>query len=899
MRIMSRFIVAGILGLALAGCAQTRTNVEPNAPPPVPVALTPVPSIYESINRGTGTRSVQRTALKDTSDARWAGQAGGPLTRDPSATRAMASVTKPNRDSKPRVLATPGGADPIASAEALAESRAQAGSEPPRPIEPPPNASGVQAPVGGVGRPAPSEGEAEAVAGPAPVESPAPESATSPIISANGLQPVSELPAEDVGRVSHDPAPAQPATEDVGRVSPDPAPAQPAMPADPPAADPLLGPNPVLMPTPSMPAEEAKLAEPAAPAQPAEEPKVAGPQPATPAEPQAADPLLGPNPVLMPTPSMPAEEAKPADPQPKEAADPLLGPNPVLMPTPEPVSPVGTGGTPPAERSAPDEAPLPEAAPPESAATELVAPIVPAPEMSPAAPPPPSPTDGTGSGDPSPTEEEETPIVGTAKDENGEEFGLPPLPEAKPAPAAGSGDPRPTGAGDPRPAEPEEIPADTPIVGTAKDENGEEFGLPPLPEAKPAPGAGSGDPRPTGSGDSRPTGSGDPRPTEPAQSPGALETLPPLEAAPAESPAALNGQPAGNVALAQNRPPVDPGLRQASLAQAEVKTPEMAVSRNVKEAGRAAAGIGDEVITLNDLVGAVKEFRKKHPSQQPPSKDELNAMGKGILLMLIERSLLTQAVKHEVKNPKMIDQLMSYAEKSWTDDELPPLMRKYFAANVYELKEKMAAEHRSLDAIHESFKKDFLAQAFLHKKIGDKLKVELPEMLKYYQEHVNDRENQRPASITWREVLIEKDRYSSPQEARDKALKIVGRLRNGEDFAKLARTESDGPDLAKSQGGLMETTPGSYGVASVNQVIQTLPIGTVSEVLEGPTSLHIVVVEKRREAGPVTFAEIQDQIRNTIRAEKLQKERVALISKLRKQTVVWTIFDNTASDPNR
>jgi len=45
MRIMCRFIVAGILGLALAGCAQTKTNVEPSAPPPVPVALTPVPSI--------------------------------------------------------------------------------------------------------------------------------------------------------------------------------------------------------------------------------------------------------------------------------------------------------------------------------------------------------------------------------------------------------------------------------------------------------------------------------------------------------------------------------------------------------------------------------------------------------------------------------------------------------------------------------------------------------------------------------------------------------------------------------------------------------------------------------------------------------------------------------------
>jgi len=58
-----------------------------------------------------------------------------------------------------------------------------------------------------------------------------------------------------------------------------------------------------------------------------------------------------------------------------------------------------------------------------------------------------------------------------------------------------------------------------------------------------------------------------------------------------------------------------------------------------------------------------------------------------------------------------------------------------------------------------------------------------------------------------------------------------------------------------------------------------------------------VVVEKRRAAGPVTFEEIQDQIRKAIHEEKIQKERVALITKLREKTVVWTIFDNTESDP--
>jgi peptidyl-prolyl cis-trans isomerase SurA len=427
---------------------------------------------------------------------------------------------------------------------------------------------------------------------------------------------------------------------------------------------------------------------------------------------------------------------------------------------------------------------------------------------------------------------------------------------------------------------------DVPIVGTAIDENGEEFGLPKLPDEMSAPGQAT------------PSGSDGPKaaPAQPAPGLDAPGELPPLEqSTPTSATQSVDSFAGTSIA---NRPPiVDPAVRQASTSPAEMKSPE--ITRNVKEAGRAAAGVGDEVITLNDLVSAVREYRKKHPSQRPPNKDELNQMGKGILLMLIERSLLTQEAKRTLKNPKMLDHLMSYAEEAWNKEELPPLLRKYYATNAYELKEKMTADNRSLDAIHESFRQDFLAQAFLQQKIGGRLKVELPEMLKYYQEHVNDPENQRPATITWREILVETKKYPSPQAAREKAERLADRIRKGEAFATLAKTESDGPSLTKSAGGLMETTPGSYGVASVNHAIESLPVGKLSEILEGPNSLHLVVVEKRRAAGPITFEESQDQIRRVLQDQKVQKERVALLEKLRKQTVVWTIFDNTESDPFR
>ena len=193
---------------------------------------------------------------------------------------------------------------------------------------------------------------------------------------------------------------------------------------------------------------------------------------------------------------------------------------------------------------------------------------------------------------------------------------------------------------------------------------------------------------------------------------------------------------------------------------------------------------------------------------------------------------------------------------------------------------------------------------YLYSVLRDKVRVELPDMLKYYSEHADKHKFDRPALITWREIVVEpvksahskgsNDDTKIPLEgdsinlaaARGEAIAILERLRKGEDFATLARTESDGPAASRSHGGLMETSPGGYGIAAVNKAVETLPIGQVSDLIEGPDGYHIVKVEKRRAAGPATFEEVQNKIKPLIENEKWNRERVALITKLRKNNYI-------------
>ncbi|MHB1558064.1 MAG: hypothetical protein ACYC61_11425, partial [Isosphaeraceae bacterium] len=89
---MKRQFVAGVMGLALTGCAHFRSEA-PKGPgqknPPEPISMKPVPSIYDTINRGTGNPVIAQSALGNPNDPRWAGQApppgaGGPAFTNPA-----------------------------------------------------------------------------------------------------------------------------------------------------------------------------------------------------------------------------------------------------------------------------------------------------------------------------------------------------------------------------------------------------------------------------------------------------------------------------------------------------------------------------------------------------------------------------------------------------------------------------------------------------------------------------------------------------------------------------------------------------------------------------------------------------------------------------------------------
>jgi PPIC-type PPIASE domain len=406
-----------------------------------------------------------------------------------------------------------------------------------------------------------------------------------------------------------------------------------------------------------------------------------------------------------------------------------------------------------------------------------------------------------------------------------------------------------------------------------------------------------------------------PPPIEPAKIPTAAATPPPMGSDPLqgmELVATVKPPPAISEPPAERTEP-EPGSSDSEVKQTSQDSTEGEDALRMKTskpkvlqfAAIRAAAVGDQIITFNELDTAVNEEMRERMAghEGPMTREEAqqlkqikNMVAASVLDRLINQSLVLQQAKHKMqKNDKAKQQFDETINKIWLSDEVPPLLRKYGCSNVYELKSKLASEGRSYEAMKEVFRKKILFNEFLRAEIRHKLTCDLAEQRSYYNEHLKDYE--QPARMTWREVEISFAKYPNRAAARKKAEDVLARLLHDENFEAVAKASSDGPTASKG-GVYVDMQPGSYGIPVVNDELNRIPIGQVSQILEAPGSFHIVRVDSRREKGPLRFDEVQDKIKDRVFEQNFHLAVDDYLGKLRAKTLIRTMFDQTESDPN-
>nr|CRH04959.1 putative peptidylprolyl isomerase [Candidatus Magnetococcus massalia] len=153
--------------------------------------------------------------------------------------------------------------------------------------------------------------------------------------------------------------------------------------------------------------------------------------------------------------------------------------------------------------------------------------------------------------------------------------------------------------------------------------------------------------------------------------------------------------------------------------------------------------------------------------------------------------------------------------------------------------------------------------------VRDELKISDQEVADYYEE--NRHEFQQPESRITRHILakVEKGKEGSRADAEAKIAKAQERLKAGDRFADVAMNFSD--DVTAQNGGSLGSVTKGVMVPAFEEATFALAEGQVSDVVESPFGLHLILVEKINGAGDKPLERVREEVRETIFQQRAQE----------------------------
>lgn len=156
----------------------------------------------------------------------------------------------------------------------------------------------------------------------------------------------------------------------------------------------------------------------------------------------------------------------------------------------------------------------------------------------------------------------------------------------------------------------------------------------------------------------------------------------------------------------------------------------------------------------------------------------------------------------------------------------------------------------------------------------------------------NQQQMKRPEQAHLRHILVRVPEGATPeqkQQARQKADGLLGRVKAGEDFAKLASENSDDPSSKERGGDLSWVTPGQT-VEPFEKAAFALKPNGVSPVVESRFGFHIIQMLEHRPPGVVPFEQVKDRIGSVLKDKQTSEAVQAQVQTLRSKAKVETFI---------
>ncbi len=185
----------------------------------------------------------------------------------------------------------------------------------------------------------------------------------------------------------------------------------------------------------------------------------------------------------------------------------------------------------------------------------------------------------------------------------------------------------------------------------------------------------------------------------------------------------------------------------------------------------------------------------------------------------------------------------------------------------------------------ETMKKKLVIQRLIQDVVQKDISVSDEEVKRYYEEHPD--EFKVPEKVHVSMILVRVDPNAGEEEvakARAKAEDLLRQLKEGADFAELARNHSDDPSARR--GGDLRWVHRGRMPKAFEDVAFSLEPGTLSDVFQTPQGFHIIQVHEKTPEEVRPFDRVKRLISRKLLQEKKRKALAEFKEQLRKQTKI-------------
>jgi peptidyl-prolyl cis-trans isomerase SurA len=261
---------------------------------------------------------------------------------------------------------------------------------------------------------------------------------------------------------------------------------------------------------------------------------------------------------------------------------------------------------------------------------------------------------------------------------------------------------------------------------------------------------------------------------------------------------------------------------------------------------RIVAVAGDSVVVYTQIQERLAQMQAQG-QQLPQDPQQLRRLEREILEDLVNQLLLLQAAQRDTLVTVSDSRVELALAEAW-DAQIQRFGSEAQLRQTLEEDGMTLSQYRGI--LRDQIRRDLLLERYLQleRRRARFVSVDEGEVREFFEQE-RHRFGQRPATVTFEQALVFAEASDSAKaEARAEAERILEMIRQGEDFADLARRFSHDPGSRQEGGDLGWYRQGDGLVREFEEVAFQLRTGQISGVVDTPFGAHIIKVERIRAA---------------------------------------------------